>query len=243
MTETAPAVRKSVTWGYLLEAPGRPSVKAQREFMRAAGIDISDFGPVWSDRAERGSTRPQHQLVERMNLLSLAVQPGDTVMVSEPFCLGLSGDDAEWFSRELLKKGILLSVAGKLMGADSIPGLAAEVARKQNAHHVRAHRKPELKQLPPVERGRQRRFEKKPCVYRHFDKDGALLYVGVCGDYSKRRQHHRGRAPWRSLLHREELEYYETMREALDTERTAIHAERPIHNQRRLPPKKQKPST
>ncbi len=57
-------VRKSVNWGYILEAPGRPKLKEQREFMRAAGISMAKFAPIWHDKIERGSTRPQKKEVQ-----------------------------------------------------------------------------------------------------------------------------------------------------------------------------------
>lgn len=127
------------TWGYILQAPGRPALADQRLALGALGVDLSEFGTAWQDKIARGSTRPRNQLTGRNDLL-LAVQAGDTVVVAAPLCLGLSGPDAEWFMRELHERGVAVIVNGDLArldpGAD-LSEMVRRVASAQNVHHVR----------------------------------------------------------------------------------------------------------
>lgn len=127
------------TWGYILDAPGRPALADQREALRILGADVSEFGTVWTDRIAKGSTRPRGQLVEREALLK-AVQPGDTLVIAAAFCLGLSAKDADWFLSELGARGVAVIVNGDITriepGAD-VSGVVARVASAQNVHHVR----------------------------------------------------------------------------------------------------------
>lgn len=143
-TETAqPRVSLSRTWGYILQAPGRPALADQRLALGVLGVDLSEFGTAWHDRIARGSTRPQNQLTGRNDLLQ-AVQSGDTVVVAAPFCLGLSAKDAGWFLAELQSRGVTLLVNGEIERLD--PGgdpaaLIARVASAQNVHHVRVSKR------------------------------------------------------------------------------------------------------
>lgn len=129
----------SKTWGYILDAPGRPAQAAQREALAALGADVSEFGTTWVDKIKRGSTRPRGQLVEREALLA-AVQPGDTVVIAAPFCIGLSAKDAAWFLAELSARGVAVIINGDLVrlepGADH-SDMVRRVASAQNVHHVR----------------------------------------------------------------------------------------------------------
>lgn len=67
-------------------------------------------------------------------------------------------------------------------------------------------------------------------LYRHFDADGRLLYVGVSNNVERRLiQHHRD-SPWASEIASVVSEPMETREGALIAERAAIEAEKPIHN-------------
>lgn len=135
---------ESTTWGYILEAPGRPSIDQQRLSLGALGVDLGEFGTLWQDNVARGSTRPQHQLAARNDLIR-AVASGDTVAVCAPFCLGLSAADAGWFLGELAARGVTVLVNGdltKVAPGGDVTALVAEVARRQNTlHSVRSQRK------------------------------------------------------------------------------------------------------
>lgn len=66
-------------------------------------------------------------------------------------------------------------------------------------------------------------------LYRHFDGDGTLLYIGVTGNPARRMLAHR-RQPWWPAVERTEQEQYDTRAQALDAEFVAITTEHPLHN-------------
>ena len=70
-----------------------------------------------------------------------------------------------------------------------------------------------------------------PCfLYRHFDADDRLLYVGISLSALTRLSQHRENAHWFALIRRVAIELHPTRRAALEAERDAIRRERPIHN-------------
>lgn len=130
---------ESINWGYVLVAPGRPSRKVQMDCMAALGLDVGEPGTVWMDRVSRGSTRPRGQLTEREHLVEKAVQPGDTVVIAAPFCLGVSASDAKWFLSALAEAGVTVIVNGELtrvQPGDDVTGLVQAVATAQNVANV-----------------------------------------------------------------------------------------------------------
>lgn len=82
-------------------------------------------------------------------------------------------------------------------------------------------------------------------LYRHFDVEGALLYVGISVSWPARTKAHAGGSRWFDLVAKVEIERFETREAALDAERKAIKAEKPrfniIHNRDDAP--KAKPKT
>lgn len=66
-------------------------------------------------------------------------------------------------------------------------------------------------------------------VYRLYDQDGALLYVGATSSIGSRLTQH-GSKDWWSEVRGIEVEHYANMREALDAEREVIEATQPKHN-------------
>jgi predicted DNA-binding transcriptional regulator AlpA len=67
-------------------------------------------------------------------------------------------------------------------------------------------------------------------LYRHFDRDGALLYVGVSISALNRLAAHREDAPWFWRIARIEVQAYATREASLIAERRAIQRERPQFN-------------
>ncbi len=67
-------------------------------------------------------------------------------------------------------------------------------------------------------------------LYRHFDAQGVLLYVGVSLSAIARLCQHRTDAAWFHEIARVELQGYATREDSLLAERIAIQAERPLHN-------------
>lgn len=71
----------------------------------------------------------------------------------------------------------------------------------------------------------------RTAVYRLYDENEQLLYVGVSADPRVRfRQHQRDR-PWWPRVDAREIEWFDSRAEALDVEALAIRRELPLHNE------------
>lgn len=70
----------------------------------------------------------------------------------------------------------------------------------------------------------------KTCLYRHFDKDGNLLYVGISLSPINRLRQHTKSARWVDLISRVEMTWYGTREDAERAERMAIKTELPEYN-------------
>jgi predicted GIY-YIG superfamily endonuclease len=66
-------------------------------------------------------------------------------------------------------------------------------------------------------------------VYRQFDADGKLLYVGTTSNVKKRMIEH-GASPWMSRVHRFTVEEFPDREKALYAEKLAVMNERPECN-------------
>jgi hypothetical protein len=75
-----------------------------------------------------------------------------------------------------------------------------------------------------------RRSEGKTALYRHFDKDGKLLYVGISLKWTSRTKEHQRSSSWFSQVSSITLQHFETLREALEAEKVAIMSENPVCN-------------
>lgn len=67
-------------------------------------------------------------------------------------------------------------------------------------------------------------------LYRHFDKNNTLLYVGVSLSYASRLAQHRDHAHWFQEVDTVKIERFSTRREALDAEKRAVVSENPRCN-------------
>ena len=67
-------------------------------------------------------------------------------------------------------------------------------------------------------------------VYRCYDIEGNLLYVGCTINVHKRLGEHRPYAAWFPMLARFTVDRYPTRRQALEVEGYAIIHERPLYN-------------
>ncbi len=70
----------------------------------------------------------------------------------------------------------------------------------------------------------------KTAVYRHYDADDVLLYVGMSSDPAKRFQQHKSVSQWAGDVVRTEIDWYETRNEAFTAEGQNIRALNPAHN-------------
>lgn len=69
----------------------------------------------------------------------------------------------------------------------------------------------------------------RTALYRYFDADGRLLYVGISHDPNMREDQHRG-TRWHPLAVRRTEAWHPTRRAALAAETQAIRAEKPEYN-------------
>jgi predicted GIY-YIG superfamily endonuclease len=67
-------------------------------------------------------------------------------------------------------------------------------------------------------------------LYRCYDADGELLYVGITSNPRVRMNSHRAHAQWWESCVRRTMEWYPSRPEALAAERKAISDENPRHN-------------
>lgn len=67
-------------------------------------------------------------------------------------------------------------------------------------------------------------------LYRHFNEDGELLYVGISMSALERSIAHRKKSHWWNEITRIEIEKFPTRAEALEAEKRAIRAENPKYN-------------
>ena len=77
--------------------------------------------------------------------------------------------------------------------------------------------------------------DESTCLYRHFDSQGRLLYVGIALCASKRASEHKHRSPWFRSVSNITVEWFPTRRAALAAEKAAIAQESPMHNVSGLP--------
>lgn len=67
-------------------------------------------------------------------------------------------------------------------------------------------------------------------LYRHFDSNDVLLYVGITRDAEARREQHAKTSMWAEFAVRETCEWFDSREEATAAEREAIEAEQPLFN-------------
>jgi predicted GIY-YIG superfamily endonuclease len=72
-------------------------------------------------------------------------------------------------------------------------------------------------------------------LYRLFNSDGELLYIGITKDLPARLCHHRTRKPWFSEVTRSSTENFANRGELAAAEIRAIQNERPKYNSAYLP--------
>jgi hypothetical protein len=67
-------------------------------------------------------------------------------------------------------------------------------------------------------------------LYRYFDDDGRLLYIGITGNHWLRTLNHAVKSGWMELAVSSTIARYPSRREALEAEYAAIRGERPLFN-------------
>lgn len=66
-------------------------------------------------------------------------------------------------------------------------------------------------------------------LYRHFDAEGRLLYIGIAKNALRRLSQH-ATAPWAQDVRTIKVEMFASREDALTAEGLAIRAEKPLHN-------------
>ena len=74
----------------------------------------------------------------------------------------------------------------------------------------------------------------KTTLYRYYDNDGHLLYVGITGDNTKRQSQHRRKSFWFGEIYSASFEHFNNRHEASQAEVAAIQSERPRYNTQHL---------
>lgn len=72
--------------------------------------------------------------------------------------------------------------------------------------------------------------ERRTSVYRIFDEDGYLLYVGVAVEPFTRLDTHYRKKPWWHLVHHVDIEWFATRQDAMDEELRVIRTNIPVYN-------------
>ena len=78
--------------------------------------------------------------------------------------------------------------------------------------------------------------EHKQYLYRHFDKDDVLLYVGISLSAINRLQQHRDHSGWFADIARVDIVPFDSRVQVLEAERAAIKEECPVYNMQRPEP-------
>lgn len=71
----------------------------------------------------------------------------------------------------------------------------------------------------------------KTILYRYFDSEGRLLYVGITGNQLKRQSQHRRSSLWFDQIASAKFEHFQSREEAEVAEVRAIQDEKPTFNQ------------
>lgn len=73
---------------------------------------------------------------------------------------------------------------------------------------------------------------KRWTLYRFYDRDGSLLYVGITGQGASRWAQHAAEKPWWLDVATIDVEHHPSLEAVIAAEADAIHDERPMHNVR-----------
>lgn len=78
-------------------------------------------------------------------------------------------------------------------------------------------------------------FNRRTALYRLFDTEGRLLYVGIAFNPDNRWAGHAASKSWWKDVAEKRIEWHETRTEAAAAERVAITAEMPLYNKQDSP--------
>lgn len=84
--------------------------------------------------------------------------------------------------------------------------------------------------MPIVPRDTDGGAPERTALYRLFDTDDGLLYIGITNSPEKRWRHHKATQEWWPQVARKTVDWLDSRSEAAAAEIEAIHAEVPKHN-------------
>lgn len=109
------------------------------------------------------------------------------------------------------------------------PTLAIVIADELEAVYARDNQDSALEYELRSKLDRPKRPDRQCAVYRFFDVNGRLLYVGKGLNPEERKKSHQRRIWWPDV-ESETVEWYESEQAALDSEDRAIRDENPLYN-------------
>lgn len=74
------------------------------------------------------------------------------------------------------------------------------------------------------------KYAGRTALYRLYDAEERLLYVGITHDCEQRWREHSYTKPWWHLVERKVVEWLETRAEALAEEKKTVREEKPLHD-------------
>lgn len=87
---------------------------------------------------------------------------------------------------------------------------------------------------PPMDEDKSKRqkdlLRSKTALYRHYDRDGRLLYAGITVDLANREAMHSFQSPWWKHVDTSKVEWFSDRLSAIEAEAQAIKDEDPIFN-------------
>jgi hypothetical protein len=85
-------------------------------------------------------------------------------------------------------------------------------------------------QPPPLSAWQESLIDRRTALYRAYDHEDRLLYVGITTDVDVRLGEHRREAPWFAAMARLDVEWFPDRLGAEGAEREAIRTEHPMWN-------------
>ncbi len=68
------------------------------------------------------------------------------------------------------------------------------------------------------------------CLYRHYDKDGKLLYIGRSNSFFNRNSQHKTKSYWFKKICNINIEHFKNRNELIFIEEKSIKEEKPLYN-------------
>jgi len=78
-------------------------------------------------------------------------------------------------------------------------------------------------------------MSERMAVYRLYDANDVLLYVGISKSFGRRWRSHRAEKPWWPEVHHQTIDWLETREEADEAETVAVLNEKPRYNIAKVP--------